>query len=826
MAVEYGLNEYKCYLCEEEFVDVASATKHLLSKLEEVGKQFQCMKIHKNDTFCTTKFASIKSLRKHMKENKCKLLSNDASQIDNDENSGGECNSLLTEFGALSFQRSTLAEKENASYSLAAHIESFVNKLVISNISHDLVSDIIDYSKELVCKTTTLSKESMRMKSITSTKDAEIILDSTEKFVTSHINVFKTRYKRKKHFANSPKYVAPETLSLGDKETFQYVSILDTLNKLFTSEVFKDMYFTFNGNHQCQKDVYERFCCGRKYKDSDFFQSNNNCIQIQIFYDDVQLTSPLKTRPHKICAIYFIIRNLPPEFTSKLDNMYLVALCDSRIVGKYGCNTAIEHLVREIKILETEGIAIDSNGIDERTVLKGTLIQASFDNLGGNELFGITKCFTSKYCCRICICTKDVCKEKTIEVAAKIRTKLHYIEQIKKINEYQGAKLLPKDFFGYTNYSVLNNLNHFHTIENRSQDIMHDIHEGAMPFVLRKIFKYLKTHEIITEEELELRISAFNYGKLESKNIPSKLCLKKRNLNQNASQMHCLMRHIPFILIDLLKHNDNKKKVLVHKAWPIIEHMLKIDQIVCSTVITEKDLMVLEQFTKDFLELIKKIFGVKLFPKLHFMTHYSNTIRTMGPLRYLQMIRGDAKHQPLVQYAKRCKNYMNICKTLAEKHQEVLAAKWSENTYRDNVKMSKKTLKEKEKNNLINEAKHSQLFLDYFEDISKIMILNYVTINSSYFSKGLFIMYADKMHQIDIILKYNDSFIFLCTKFNTVKFYKFANCYEIINSTETMLIKLDKLVYKTTYEGKVMNGKTQIIAEDLRMIPVYEKYIV
>lgn len=211
------------------------------------------------------------------------------------------------------------------------------------------------------------------------------------------------------------------------------------------------------------------------------------------------------------------------------------------------------------------------------------------------------------------------------------------------------------------------------------------------------------------------------------------------------------------------------------------------------------------------------------------MTHYANTCRIIGPMKFLQMMRGDAKHQPLTQYAKRCRNYINICKTLADRHQEVLAAKWARsNTYSDNVEISKKRFKVGDhKNNLALEVQnHLNILLDFFGNIDQVMIINFVVVNSFTFAIGLFIIYLDEMHQIDVVLKCHNSFIFLCTKFTTEIFYKFSNSFEIKKSTETLLIRFEELECKRTYETKLFNNKTNIIADDLDMVPIYAKYIV
>lgn len=289
-----------------------------------------------------------------------------------------------------------------------------------------------------------MNKESL--KNNASKSSVNEVLESTENFVTSYINKFNTRYKRMKHYSNGPFYVAPKTIHLGDDDTFQLVPILEVLNKLFANKEFRDTYFSYNKNHKCENGTYERYCCGQNYQRSELFKSNKYKIQIQLFYDDVQLTSPLKTRPHKVCAVYMIVRNIPSEFVSKLDNMYLVALCDSKLVDKHGSNSIFKHIVEDIKILETEGLLIDceENGKNGKVNLKGTLVQVSYDNLGGNTVFQYTKGFKATYCCRICVCDMKMRQKYTIEVAENIRTKQHYNEQIEKIRQAGGKKLKQK----------------------------------------------------------------------------------------------------------------------------------------------------------------------------------------------------------------------------------------------------------------------------------------------------------------------------------------------------------------------------------------------
>lgn len=830
---------YKCYLCEEIFHDdIQRATDHLKLHGIKDGNELKCMKAQSDELFCKVKCTTFKTLRRHMRQNKCKLYSGDVIQEEEDNcnlcssssdvSGGNQWSCLVDDFGALNFDKDLRKTEKEDFTSLASN---FVNKLIIANVQHDIVNEIVEFAKGVASKITTMNRHEINsMKTI---ENIESILDSNEVFVTNCMNKFSTRFRRTKHYTSLPYFVSPKTISLGVADGYEYVSVLETLQKTFANKDFRDMYLNYNRNHECREGTYERYCCGKNYKESNFFQLNKNHIQIQIFFDDVQLTSPLKTKPHSMTAIYFIIRNLPAEYISKLDNMYLIALCDSIKFKKYGCNSIFERFVQEMKILETIGISInikDDGGICEKVVFKGTLVQVSFDNLGGNLAFGIIPHFQADFCCRICMCAKKEYTKKTIELENKIRNKEHYVEQIEKIRQSPGVKLEPKATFGIVNYSVLNDLNFYHTIDNRSQDMMHDIYEGAMPFVLRLFFNRLIDRKITTQVEIQLKIESFDYGLTEKKNRPSKICFKKHNLNQNASQMKCLMLHMPFIFVDLLQLKDNNKRLSVHKVWTLIEHILKINQIISSSLIAENDLKDLENYTDVFLTKIKQMFKKDLIPKLHFMTHYANTIRAMGPLKYLQMMRGDAKHQPFTQYAKRSRNYINICKTLANRHQQVLAAKWNESTYKDSVVISKKRFKvfdsKNKKNKLAHEIQnYSEILLGYFKNIDQVAIIKFVVINSSTFTKGLYIFHSDKMYEINAVLKSSISFIFLCTQYNTVKFYKFSNSFEIQKSTETVLIRFEELKCKRTYEAKSLHDKPHIIADELDMLPIYSNLI-
>lgn len=246
-----------------------------------------------------------------------------------------------------------------------------MDRLNFFDLNHDVVDEIISLSEQLLSKT---NEVNLYMTKSNPDYQPECILTSTEDFVISHLNALETRYKRNLLVRTNQYYVPPDSLHVDNtsiNDCIQYVSITKTLTALFKSEEFKTAYFDFNNNHNCVDGVYERFCCGSKFKENKLFQSEKKSIQLQIYIDDFELCAALKTKSHKVCGLYCTIYNFSPKFTSQSRNMYLISLCDSKIVKQFGCNAVLEQFVNDVKFLETQGVPIGNN-----VMLKGTIVQA------------------------------------------------------------------------------------------------------------------------------------------------------------------------------------------------------------------------------------------------------------------------------------------------------------------------------------------------------------------------------------------------------------------------------------------------------------------
>lgn len=213
-------------------------------------------------------------------------------------------------------------------------------------------------------------------------------------------------------------------------------------------------------------------------------------------------------------------------------------------------------IVTEINKLQTEGITLPDG-----SKLVGSLSNVTYDNLGGNECFGFVECFNATYYCRICEMPKRQCQTACAEIPELLRTKESLDNNRRILLQYQdrNEKIDFVKTMGLKNDCVLNEIPFFHITSNINVDVMHDICEGVIPFLLRKLFQFCFKNKVFSEDRLNSMIEFFDFGILNGCKRPSTVLLTKSNCNQNATQNYVLMNNLPFILYDALCDNDNTK---------------------------------------------------------------------------------------------------------------------------------------------------------------------------------------------------------------------------------------------------------------------------
>lgn len=688
---------------------------------------------------------------------------------------------------------------------------------------------------DLIFKLCKRLAENMKSFSLSLINDSNNRRNSPEMCASIVLNKFSeyhSSYKRDKACQLNQNYVNPEEKGVGirwemrnhkslngiskiprmQQSSLQYVSITKTLGSLFNSEEFRTMYFNHNNNrnHICSDGHYKNFCCSSSYKGNKLFRDFPNSLQIQIASDDVEICSPLgsKSNRHKICMVYFLIRNIPAEYSSKLNNIYLVCVCNADdLKTKYtDFNNIWRLIVSDIRLLETNGI-----NIDENTNIKGTITHLAFDNLGANTALGFSGGSNSSYYCQICECHRDLCQQLTKDCTDKYRTRDSYTKQIEIIA--QSEKVDYNITKGIKYFCELSNLKYFHPIQTPTVDIMHDLNEGAIPFALKQFFQYAISNKVFSLEELNEKIQFYYYGPLSESNKPSQIQLDKRSLGQNATQSLCLMQNIPYILF---KYKENPA---LKDLWECITSLLRIIEVVYSYEVSEMDLKQLEIDTTLHLESIKCKFLSTLKPKHHFILHYSNIIRLLGPLVYFNMFRFESKHKFFKTTAQSTNNYKNINKTLAIKHQQLLCQ--SDFTYKNNIDCGvKKQIKRGSQNEI--------LFQNYVQNqLVEVHTVEWLKFNNYEYRKGLLLVFDSHFNEILDILSVDGSYYFIAHKLLCLELNEFLNSFKIskVSGVETIIIGLETLLNKKSYEIKYLDKEPYVIIDtrDLRHIIVEDQ---
>ncbi|CAN7951622.1 unnamed protein product [Ixodes pacificus] len=196
-------------------------------------------------------------------------------------------------------------------------------------------------------------------------------------------------------------------------------------------------------------------------------------------------------------------------------------------------------------------------------------------------------------------------------------------------------------------------------------DMMHDLFEGAFAHIIRHVTKGLIDEGALTLEDLK-RVETFPYGYNDRKNRPEPLTAAflqgGASLKGTAAQKWCLFRLFPLIFGTSVQEEN--------KHWSVLLQLHNIVTLVLSEKITEDWVAYLEVLVKDFVEAFTAMYPTaEVLPKMHYMVHYARLTAALGPLRQYWCLRFEAKHQYFKSMASKVKNFINICKTLATRHQ-------------------------------------------------------------------------------------------------------------------------------------------------------------
>lgn len=482
-------------------------------------------------------------------------------------------------------------------------------------------------------------------------------------------------FKQMQHFAKSGNFIHPveETFpgvsyvqrrdsatgtvrQVAVQDVFYRVPLKPLLTKLLEMPGILDAIFTWQ---QRENEVLLDFYDGEYCKQHPLFSSKVS-LPLLLYNDDCETVNPLgsKVVVHKLGFLYFTIKSLPPEFLSKLLSHFLVAVYKSDDAKTYGIDSVLLPVIEELKDLEVNGISLNTPHF--KGEMRFSVAQLCGDNLGLNAILGFTESFSSNHFCRMCKAHKTTTRVQTKEDVTLMRNETDHAEDVRHANLSET---------GVKRDSILNNLSNFNVKHNKVADIMHDLLEGVGPSELKLVLTSL-IEDKHTLEKLNFRITSFDYGFPDLKNMPSligkhELKNPEKAMHQSAAQTWCLLRLLPCMIGDLIPEEN--------KHWELLLLLLECMEFIFSPSLTPEAstyfAAIIDEHHSLFLELYPNL---HLRPKHHLMVHYPNAILQLGPLIQFWSMRFEAKHSFFKRISQVTCNFKNICKTMAFRHQVTL----------------------------------------------------------------------------------------------------------------------------------------------------------
>lgn len=453
-------------------------------------------------------------------------------------------------------------------------------------------------------------------------------------------------------------FVEPETVSLGTDvngkaDTFQHVPLCKMLEC-----ILKNPYVWSDIHNQLAEDGY--LCSvfdGTAHHDHTYFHGDRKKLCIQLYSDEFKACNPLgsKRGKHKLMAVYFSILNLPQKLRSHLSGIHLAMLVKDKFVATYGVKKIFDPLVKDIAELEKTGITVNGE------VFYGSVIAVTGDNLSSHRLGGFTCSFIRGRICRFCLALRNEISYKHLESDFVQRTPAGHKHHINMLRS--GA--LTSSLYGVREPCALTFCG-FEATEHFPPDVMHDIHEGVIPFVMRHVISHLIISGFFTLKTLNLCILNFNYAPRDAKNKPEQISdeyLKgKSNIRGSASQVFCFFRHFSMYVGEHVPCEN--------EVWRLYVLLRKVVDIVMSRKVPTTYVPYLQRLIHFLCLDFQTLFPAASVPcKLHYLTHYPSYILKYGPLINLWAMRFESKHQYFKDVARKVRNFKNIARTLVLRHQ-------------------------------------------------------------------------------------------------------------------------------------------------------------
>lgn len=668
---------FTCYFCKKSIPSPSLLVSHITSFCKSTGTNSN---FHCGEPECFRQYSSAVSfkshlIKKHLSSSLNLVLENNViiSEI-----SKSPSPSTITEIPRELAQSESVTQSDTE-MPLIHHASELISSLYASSvIPRKTVQEFIECLQLFFSKSENhlLRQFNDSLPSNHITDDVSNTIKEIVRAYCEIFNNFDTEHKRLNHFKRLGTYFEPQEVVIGHRLdtkktstepalmtvrcTEQIMPLKDNLKSFFSfGNVLKDTLdylhfiqeFSFGIENIVQASVWKEM--------TKFFVKDSELnLPLIVYVDDFEIGNPLGSHAgvHKLEGVYVSIPCLPPNYVSQLQNIFILALLHSSDRTRFGNNVTFQKVFDMLNDLKQNGINIETENY--KGVIKFHMAVLTGDNLGLNGVLGFVESFSANRPCRICTANKEQIHSMFYENHDLLRNMQNYSNNLELNNVFETGIKEKCAWFA---------LDGFDLFENVAVDVLHDYLEGVCPYVMKFVLTDLvQRQKLISLENLAIKIRHFNYGP-DSNSKPCDPVRSERSsiiLKCSASEMICLVRYFGLI-VGYNVPDENEVWLLYIKLRQLLDKLL-------SRRIHESTIDQVKFLVAELNELYCQMSDVHLKPKFHFLTHYPQMLKKFGPLTQIWTMRFEAKHRVSKFMARASQSRVNICKTIAVKHQLIL----------------------------------------------------------------------------------------------------------------------------------------------------------
>ena len=118
------------------------------------------------------------------------------------------------------------------------------------------------------------------------------------------------------------------------KKCGYFIPLLKMLQTLMKLPQFARFIQT---DHASGSEIMTDVCDGTYTKSHPLTMQGDIFLQFVISYNDLELQNPLRSNKiHKLAMVYFSLLNIPPQYRSQLNNIFLLGLARTKDVKRFG----------------------------------------------------------------------------------------------------------------------------------------------------------------------------------------------------------------------------------------------------------------------------------------------------------------------------------------------------------------------------------------------------------------------------------------------------------------------------------------------------------